>query len=202
MCRTSPAEKGKFIKIILALLQSSSTAVVYECAVTLTSLSSAPSAIRAAANCYCQLLVAHSDNNVKLIVLDRLQELKEKHTEVMQEAVMDILRALVSPNIDIRKKTLDISMDLVTGRNIDEVGAPACARGLRASAGPGRWQRTQAWHGRLGRHCPLRCTQSAIMLWRVLVQALLPARSSPARPCCAGGGRAEEGGGQDAEQGL
>ena len=33
----------------------------------------APTAIRAAANCFCQLLVSQSDNNVKLIVLDRLQ---------------------------------------------------------------------------------------------------------------------------------
>jgi vesicle coat complex subunit len=62
--------------------QSSSTAVVYECAVTLVSLSSAPTAVRAAANCYCQLLVSQSDNNVKLIVLDRLVELKTKHREV------------------------------------------------------------------------------------------------------------------------
>ena len=122
MCRTSPGEKGKYIKIILALLQSSSTAVVYECAVTLVSLSQAPSAIRAAANCYCQLLVSQSDNNVKLIVLDRLQELKDKHREVMQDVLMDILRALSSPNMDIRKKTLDIAMDLITSRNIDEVG--------------------------------------------------------------------------------
>ena len=45
----------------------------YECAVTLVQLSSAPTAVRAAANCFCQLLVSHSDNNVKLIVLDRLQ---------------------------------------------------------------------------------------------------------------------------------
>ena len=62
--------------------QSSSTAVVYECAVTLVGLSSAPTAVRAAANCYCQLLVSQSDNNVKLIVLDRLVELKTKHREV------------------------------------------------------------------------------------------------------------------------
>jgi coatomer subunit beta len=34
---------------------------------------------------------------------------------------MDILRALSSPNMDIRKKTLDIAMDLITSRNIDEV---------------------------------------------------------------------------------
>lgn len=73
VCRANPGEKGKYIKIILALLQSTSTAVVYECAVTLVSLSNAPTAITAAANCYCQMLVSQSDNNVKLIVLDRLQ---------------------------------------------------------------------------------------------------------------------------------
>ncbi len=30
VCRAAPGEKGKYIKIILALLQSTSTAVVYE----------------------------------------------------------------------------------------------------------------------------------------------------------------------------
>ncbi|GIL87816.1 hypothetical protein Vretimale_13121 [Volvox reticuliferus] len=120
-CRTNPGEKGKFIKTILLLLQSPSPAVMYECAVTLTSLSSAPSAVRAAANCFCSLLSTHSDNNVKLIVLDRLQELKEKHREVMTDMVMDTLRALASPSLDIRKKTLDISLELITSRNIDEV---------------------------------------------------------------------------------
>ena len=41
VCRSNPAEKGRYIKFILALLQSTSTAVVYECAVTLVSLSQA-----------------------------------------------------------------------------------------------------------------------------------------------------------------
>lgn len=121
VCRSNPAEKGKYIKIILSLMSSPSTAVVYECAGTLIALSSAPTAIRAAANCYCQLLLSQSDNNVKLIVLDRLQELKTNHRDVMVDMVMDILRALGSPNMDIRRKTLDISLDLITPRNIDEV---------------------------------------------------------------------------------
>lgn len=121
VCAKSPDQKGRYIKIILALLESRSTAVVYECAVTLVSLSNAPTAVRAAANCFCQLLVSQSDNNVRLIVLDRLQELKDRHADVMQELLMDILRALTAPNLDIRKKTLDIAMDLVTGRNVDEV---------------------------------------------------------------------------------
>jgi coatomer subunit beta len=70
------------MKIILQLLQTNNTAVVYECAGALVSLSSAPTAIRAASNCYCQLLQSQSDNNVKLIVLDRLMELKNHHRDV------------------------------------------------------------------------------------------------------------------------
>ena len=121
VCVSTPAEKGKYIKVILTLMNSQSTAVVYECAATLTSLSSAPTAVRAAAGCYCQLLISQSDNNVKLIVLDRITELKDKHKDVLQEMLMDILRALASPNMDIRKKVLGIAIDLITHKNIDEV---------------------------------------------------------------------------------
>ena len=103
------------------LLSTNNTSVIYECANTLVALSSAPTAIKAAANCYCQLLVSQSDNNVKLIVLDRLAELQKNHRYVMQEMVMDILRAVNAPNSDIRRKTLDIVLDLVTIRNVDEV---------------------------------------------------------------------------------
>lgn len=121
VCRAQPEVKGRYIKIILALLQSRSTAVVYECATTLVNLSNAPTAVRAAATCFCQLLVSQSDNNVKLIVLDRLAELKERHRDVMSELLMDILRALASPNLDVRRKVLDISLDLVSARSVDEV---------------------------------------------------------------------------------
>ncbi|KAL3650116.1 hypothetical protein CASFOL_006519 [Castilleja foliolosa] len=121
VCRTNKAEKGKYIKIIQSLLDAPSAAVVYECAGTLVSLSSAPTAIRAAANTYCQLLLSQSDNNVKLIVLDRLNELKVSHSEIMVDMIMDVLRALSSPNLDIRRKTLDIVLELITPRNVNEV---------------------------------------------------------------------------------
>uniref|UniRef100_A0A2P2MSH8 Coatomer subunit beta n=1 Tax=Rhizophora mucronata TaxID=61149 RepID=A0A2P2MSH8_RHIMU len=121
VCRTNRGEKGKYIKIIISLLNAPSSAVIYECAGTLVSLSSAPTAIRAAANTYCQLLLSQSDNNVKLIVLDRLIELKSSHRDIMVDTVMDVLRALSSPNLDIRRKTLDIVLDLITPRNINEV---------------------------------------------------------------------------------
>jgi coatomer subunit beta len=45
-----------------------------------------------------------------------------KQPEVMQDSLMDIMRALSSPNLDIRAKTLQLALELVTKRNIDEVG--------------------------------------------------------------------------------
>uniref|UniRef100_A0A1I7XT69 Coatomer subunit beta n=1 Tax=Heterorhabditis bacteriophora TaxID=37862 RepID=A0A1I7XT69_HETBA len=66
----------------------------YEAAGTLVTLSSAPAAIKAAASAYVDLIVKESDNNVKLIVLDRLMELRQSSSneKVLQELVMDILR--------------------------------------------------------------------------------------------------------------
>lgn len=43
------------------------------------------------------------------------------HERILQELVMDILRVLSSPDLEVRRKTLGLAMDLVTSRNIDEL---------------------------------------------------------------------------------
>ena len=121
VCRRDPAQKSRFVRFLFQLLASQSAAVSYEAAWTLVSLSSAPTAIRAAASTYTSLLWTQSDNNVKLIVLERLAEVKERHIRVLAEVLMDMLRALTSPNVEICKRTLEIALDLVSPRNIDEV---------------------------------------------------------------------------------
>jgi len=120
-CRSFPHLKGRFLRTLIELLQSGTPGVAYEAAGALLALSSAGSAVKAAAACYCQLLVQQSDNNVKLILLDRLAEVKKRHPSVMQSLVMDMLQALASPNLDIRRKCLDVALTLVTKKNIDEV---------------------------------------------------------------------------------
>lgn len=121
VCRANPVQKGSYIKIIFMLLQSDSPAVVYESANTLISLSAAPTAIRAAAQSYCQLLATQSDHNIKLILLDRITELHKSQTPILQELCMDLMRALSSPNLDIRRKCIDIVMGVLTRRNVDQV---------------------------------------------------------------------------------
>lgn len=121
VCRRDPSQKSRFVKCLFLLLRSDSPAVCYEAAWTLVSLSTAPTAVRACTQTYANILSTSSDNNVKLIVLDRLGELKKHHSKILQENLMDILRALSSPNIDICKKTLELAIDMVGPRNIEEV---------------------------------------------------------------------------------
>eukprot|EP00586_Coscinodiscus_wailesii_P000709 CAMPEP_0172484904 /NCGR_PEP_ID=MMETSP1066-20121228/12573_1 /TAXON_ID=671091 /ORGANISM="Coscinodiscus wailesii, Strain CCMP2513" /LENGTH=972 /DNA_ID=CAMNT_0013249731 /DNA_START=152 /DNA_END=3073 /DNA_ORIENTATION=+ len=121
VCRRDPNQKSRFVRVLFQMLSSTSAAVSYEAAWTLVSLSNAPTAVRAAATTYATLLNTQNDNNVKLIVLERLEELKKKHPKILQEILMDILRALSSPNPDICKKVLDVTMDIVTARNVSDV---------------------------------------------------------------------------------
>lgn len=121
VCRRDPNQKSRFVRVLLEMLSSNSPSVSYEAAWTLVSLSSAPTAIRAAAMTYTNLLNSQNDNNIKMIVLERLDDLKKNHTKILQELLMDILRALSSPNPDICKKVLDVALDIVNVRNVDEV---------------------------------------------------------------------------------
>ncbi len=62
-----------------------------------------------------------SDDNVKLIILGRLAGLKKRNEKVLQEMLMDILRTLSAPNIEIRRRTLDLALELLSPRNVEEV---------------------------------------------------------------------------------
>lgn len=121
VCRKDPTQKSRFVRVLFALLGSNSAAVSYEASWTLVSLSNSPTAVRAAAVTYANLLNGQNDNNIQLIVLERLESLQEKHGKIVQELLMDIMRALASPNPDICEKVLQITMEAVTARNVDAV---------------------------------------------------------------------------------
>ncbi|KAG8712741.1 coatomer subunit beta [Ceratobasidium sp. 423] len=110
-----------YIRIIFSLLTASSHSVKYDAATTLTSLTQNPAAVKATAQCFIDLVARESDNNVKLIVLDRLEVLHSKHQHVLDPLVMDLLRVLQSPDMDVRRKCLGIALGMVTSRNVEEV---------------------------------------------------------------------------------
>ncbi|KAL1924900.1 uncharacterized protein VTP21DRAFT_4554 [Calcarisporiella thermophila] len=120
-CRTNTANRAKYIRCIFELLNASSHSVKYEAANSLMALTGNPAAVKAAASCYIELIVKKSDNNVKLIVLDRLDELRSKHEHILDDLVIDILRVLSSPDIEVRRKALKIVLEMVSTKNVQDV---------------------------------------------------------------------------------
>lgn len=86
-------------------------------------MSAAPSAVSAAAKCFIGLIISESDNNIKLIVLDRLIQLNENpaNERVLQDLAMDVLRVLAAPDLEVREKTLHLVIDIVSGRNAQDI---------------------------------------------------------------------------------
>lgn len=126
VCIANPSERSRFIRAIYNLLNSSTSASVrYEAAATLITLSQAPTALKAAANCFVDICFKESDNNVKLIVLDRLIALKDSAPaaeKVLQEMLMDILRILtVASDLEVKQKILNLALDLISPRNAEEM---------------------------------------------------------------------------------
>ena len=87
----------------------------------MTSLTSNPVAVKAAATKFIELSIKEADNNVKLIVLDRVDQLRERNEGILDDLTMEILRVLSSPDIDVRRKALTIALEMVSSKNVEEV---------------------------------------------------------------------------------
>ncbi|KXJ91645.1 adaptin N terminal region-domain-containing protein [Microdochium bolleyi] len=113
--------KARYLRLIFDLLEAGASTVVYEAASSLTALTSNPVAVKAAAGKFIELSIKEADNNVKLIVLDRVDQLRQKNEGILDDLTMEILRVLSSTDIDVRRKALSIALDMVSSKNVEEV---------------------------------------------------------------------------------
>ncbi|KAI1201684.1 Coatomer, beta subunit [Nemania serpens] len=113
--------KARYLRLIFDLLEANTSTVIYEAASSLTTLTSNPVAVKAAAAKFIELSIKEADNNVKLIVLDRVDQLRQRNEGVLDDLVMEILRVLSSPDIDVRRKALGIALEMVSSKNVEEV---------------------------------------------------------------------------------
>ena len=121
LSKMTDIRKARYLRLIFDLLEAGATTVVYEAASSLTSLTNNPVAVKAAATKYVELSVKEADNNVKLIVLDRVDQLRRKNEGVLDDLTMEILRVLASPDMDVRRKALNLALEMVSSKNVDEV---------------------------------------------------------------------------------
>ena len=119
--RVTDIIQARYLRLIFDLLEAGATTVVYEAASSLTSLTNNPVAVKAAATKFVELSVKEADNNVKLIVLDRVDQLRRRNEGVLDDLTMEILRVLASPDMDVRRKALNLALEMVSSKNVDEV---------------------------------------------------------------------------------
>lgn len=113
--------KARYLRLIFDLLEANASTVAYEAATSLTALTSNPVAVKAAAGKLIELCIKEADNNVKLIVLDRVDQLRQKNEGVLDDLTMEVLRVLSSPDLDVRRKALGIALEMVSGKNVQEI---------------------------------------------------------------------------------
>ncbi|KAK4634531.1 Coatomer subunit beta [Fulvia fulva] len=113
--------KARYLRLIFDLLEAKDSTVVYEAASSLTALTNNPVAVKAAAGKFIELAIKESDNNVKLIVLEKVNTLRKSNEGILDDLTMEILRVLSSPDLDVRKKALELAMDMVSSKNVEEV---------------------------------------------------------------------------------
>nr|CCC89365.1 putative coatomer beta subunit [Trypanosoma congolense IL3000] len=136
MIRSNPCDKGKYVTILFSILQSSNPAVRYQCASTLLSLSSSPTAIRQAALTFIDLLKTHTDSSVRLIVVDQLDAMRGRFSNILQDSLLDIMSALGNGTTEIRKRIIALAVELVSSKN-NEVFLHAVKKELARSMNEG-----------------------------------------------------------------
>ena len=58
---------------------------------------------------------------MKLIVLEKVDQLRQDNEGVLEDLIMEILRVLSSPDIDVRRKALNIALEMVSSKNVEEM---------------------------------------------------------------------------------
>lgn len=118
-------ESKTYITVLTSLIKSSSSpSVRYQAGTALMKFSRDPDAIKLAAACFIDICTKDSDNNVKLIALDSLMNLRKISgaERVLRNSIMNILCILQSAtDLELHEKILGLALDLTSPLNVGGV---------------------------------------------------------------------------------
>ncbi|KAJ7837055.1 coatomer protein [Mycena olivaceomarginata] len=112
-CKSDSAHRARYIRVMFELLNAATDPHRHSRRI--------PAAVKAAASSLINIVIKESDNNVKIIVLDRLDSLRARHGHVLDGLIMDVLQVLSSADMDVRRKAISIVLSMTTSRNVEDV---------------------------------------------------------------------------------
>jgi len=117
LCKDDSSQKQRLMNCIFMMSNSKSPSVLFECANTITQLTTAPGAIKIAIQSYLNLMYDSNDNNVKIIVLDKILSLRKMYAKVLEDYITDILNLIkneTTVSLEINQKVLELVTHLVS----------------------------------------------------------------------------------------
>lgn len=124
LIKTDASQKASLMPVIFVMSKSKSSSVLYECASSIVQLTTAPSAIKVAVQSFLSLLTDTNDNNVKVIVLDNLLDLRKRYSKILEDYMIDVLSVMRDDSAishEVSEKVLELTTSLVSPRNVKEV---------------------------------------------------------------------------------
>ena len=117
-----PNLKGRILKLFYDLANHKSHSVLFEVANSLITLSSNPNIIKVAVGIFCNLLVEQKDNNILIIILKKLMNIKNRYMDILEENILSFAIILnTTSNSEIRKLLFDLIIELLRESNICQV---------------------------------------------------------------------------------
>lgn len=119
----NPSNKAKIVRVLVDLLQQKSYAVLFEIAYSLLEISSNSTVIKQAVSVLSNLLIDINDNNTIMIIIKKLNSLKLRYKQILEENVITYTNLLNKSDLtlNIRSIILEMISDIVTENNINQV---------------------------------------------------------------------------------
>lgn len=117
-----PSLKGRILKLFFEIANHKSHSVLFEVANSLVMLSSNPNIIKTAVGIFCNLLIEQKDNNILIIILKKLINIKKRYMDILEENILTFAIILNgTTNSEIRKLLFDLIIELLRESNICQV---------------------------------------------------------------------------------
>ena len=120
LCQSDDSNKGKYMVLLIEFMKSKHESVLFELSMNMISLTRSDGLLRAAIDQLIKVFLNCSDMNVKLIILDKLEEFKQIKLSYLNKSLVELFAIFTKENVSVRKKALKLVSNLVNKQNVND----------------------------------------------------------------------------------
>jgi coatomer subunit beta len=120
LCQSDDSNKGKYMVLLIEFMKSKHESVVFELSMNMISLTRSDGLLRAAIDQLIRVFLGCSDMNVKLVILEKLEEYKKIKLSFLTKSLVKLFSIFTKENVSVKKKGLKLVENLVDDKNVND----------------------------------------------------------------------------------